>query len=105
MLADVVVALQRGEAAEGGGDTDGGETGMAGGGIRTAVVHGGTDGDASGHFIIQETADFEAQAGRNLCISGAVGCAGVRINAGREIAFELLDDPAGFVEIFGDYGE
>src|SRR5688500_14618381 len=48
--ADVVVAVESGEAADGGGNADGGEAGMAGGGVGAAVIHGGADGDAGGHF-------------------------------------------------------
>ena len=36
----VVIAMQSGEAAEGGGDADGGEAGVAGGGVGTAVAFG-----------------------------------------------------------------
>ena len=105
MLADVVVALQRGEAAEGGGDADGGEAGMAGGGIRTAVVHGRTDGDPGRHFVVEQATDFWPQAQGDLRVSRIIDRARVRIDACGEIAFELFDDAATFIEVFGDDGQ
>jgi len=50
--ADVVVAVEHSEAAEGGGNADCGEAGMASGRIGAAVVHGGAYGNAGWHFVV-----------------------------------------------------
>src|SRR5690349_1421224 len=95
VLSHIVVALQHREAAERSRDADGGEAGMTGGWVRAAVVHGGTDGNASRHFVIDQPADFQSQPRSQLCVRRVVAAGGMRIDAAGEVAFELLDDATG----------
>jgi hypothetical protein len=53
-LADVVVAVQRGETQQAARDAHGGETGVAGGRERPAVVHGRADHKACRHTIVEQ---------------------------------------------------
>ena len=46
--------MQGGEAQQAGGDADGGEAGVAGGGEGAAVVHGRADQQPCRHFVIEQ---------------------------------------------------
>ena len=59
--ADVVIAVQGGEAQHRSRYPYGGETRMAGGRERSTVVHGRDDRYAGGHLVVQQTAYLLAQ--------------------------------------------
>ena len=70
-LADVVVAVQRGEAQQAGGNADGGEAGVAGGGERPAVVHGRADQKSCWHFIVEQVNTAFRRIGLIFPLEGA----------------------------------
>ena len=94
MRAHVVVAAERGEAQQRRRNADGGEAGMAGRGIRAAVIHRGADGDAGGHLVVEQPADFAAEDRLEAPVARIVAAVGGGVNAAGEIAFEVLEHGA-----------
>src|SRR5437879_844925 len=69
---DILVAVQRREALDARGHSDGGEAWMARRGKWSAVVHGGAYGNAGRHFVVYEPADALAQMRFDGIVGGVI---------------------------------
>ena len=52
----------------------------------------GGEGDAGGHFVVEEAADAVAEEGGEGVVEGVVGAGGVGVDAAGEVAFEVTED-------------
>ena len=81
--ADVVVAVQHGEAFDRAGQTDGRKSRMARRRIRSAVIHRIRDRNAGGHFVVQQSPHLQPQHRGDFLIQLLILLAGVAVNAAR----------------------
>lgn len=101
VLPNIVVALQHGEAGQGGGHSHCGESGVSGSGVGTTVVHRLTDGDSGRHFVVEQSANFCSQSRFDPVIVGVIFIAAVGVNAAGEVAFKMIRDFASLLDIVG----
>ena len=87
MWADAVVALEHAEAAQGGGNADGGESWVACRGEGAAVVHRRGDSDAGGHLVVEQSAYTLPQFGGDDAVQFVINAARVTVNTARKVPF------------------
>ncbi len=78
---------------------------MRRGGIRTAVIHGRTDGHAGGHLVVEETAHFFAEEWSEGVVEFVIVARFAGVDAAGQIAFEQIQDGLEFFLRIDDDGE
>ena len=87
MGPDGVVAGEHREPAHRGGNADGGKAGVAGRGIRSAVVHRRAHSNAGRHLVVQQSSDTPAKRWCHARVQPFVAALTVGIDAAGQVSF------------------
>ena len=66
------------------------------------MIHGWRNGDAGWHFVVEQTTNSLPQRGLEKLVTFVITCAGMRINAAGQIAFQGTDDVLRLLLVFSN---